>query len=193
MEIFRRALLIVCYWIPNDLLKRKAAQSASGVPFPCTYPVVGFAEEGGQIFDQRLPERADGGIDAVADKGFPELVHLVGKVLLPDGAAQHHELIAADAVSFAGEDFVQGVGGAADEGIPGLVAEAVVAVLETVQVHVNAADLPQRRFLPAAQVLHVAVAVGKARQHIDITELIQPLLRLFLLQTVGHEELDGGQ
>lgn len=126
-------------------------------------------------------------------RAFPELVHLVGKVLLPDGAAQHHELIAADAVSFAGEDFVQGVGGAADEGIPGLVAEAVVAVLETVQVHVNAADLPQRRFLPAAQVLHVAVAVEKARQHIDITELIQPLLRLFLLQTVGHEELDGGQ
>lgn len=85
--------------------------------FP-VHPIVGFAEEGGQIFNQRLPERADGSIDAVADKSFPELVHLVGKVLLPDGAAQHHELIAADAVSFAGEDFVQGVGGAADEGHP---------------------------------------------------------------------------
>ena len=84
----------------------------------------------GRCFDQRLPERADGGIDVVADKGLPGAgapCRQSPPARWGDSAA-FHELIAADAVSFAGEDFVQGVGGAADEGIPGLVAEAVVTV-----------------------------------------------------------------
>ena len=72
-------------------------------------------------------------------------------------------------------------------------AEAVVAALQAVEIHINAAHLFQRVLLPCLQQLHIPVAVVQPGQGIPIAQTIQLFLHLFLLQTVGDEELDGGQ
>ena len=72
-------------------------------------------------------------------------------------------------------------------------AEAVVAELQAVEIHVNAAHLFQRVLLPCLQQLHIPVAVVQPGQGIPIAQAIQLFLHLFLFQTVGDEELDGGQ
>ncbi len=162
-----------------------------------------------QIVDRRAVDRAEGAADRDADADLGLLDHVRLGDRLDDAVGQafdllaalrvgddDRELVAAHAADMAvGADFIdQPLGDRAKHGVALGVAERVVDRLEAVEIeeqdrarHIAGGRGAQR----LAEQLADAAAVGQAREHVDIGEMGQPLLRLADLGDVGADPAEA--